>query len=71
MTGMDIADEASVNSLIQNGSLTIPTTLSQEKAINPFLRCSHQAVRQAFAGQLADLTEESVFTELRKLKNAF
>lgn len=51
---------------------TLPSTLGQEKLINPYLRCQHAAVRAA--AQSRDARAQSdleVFAALRQWKNEF
>ena len=48
---------------------TIPTTLGEERATNPFLRPSDPAIRQHLAMQDADNTQ--VFAEIRRRKDHF
>jgi hydroxyacylglutathione hydrolase len=48
---------------------TVPTTLGQEKATNPFLRVNEPAVRAALGMERASPVE--VFTELRHRKDRF
>jgi hydroxyacylglutathione hydrolase len=48
---------------------TIPTTLDEEKAANPFLRADVPAVAEAVG--LAGKTPAEVFTEIRARKNKF
>jgi hydroxyacylglutathione hydrolase len=65
------ADE--VRTLRAMGTPTLPTTVAQECASNPFLRCDAKAVRDAIATRLgrapADRTE--TFAELRRWKDGF
>ena len=58
---------------VQLGLPTLPTTLSLEKKINPFLRLSNPTLIQQvkkLSGMLCD-TELSTFTALRQLKDNF
>lgn len=48
---------------------TVPTTLKQEIATNPFLRADSLEIRQTLAMQGA--TDLAVFTEIRERKNRF
>lgn len=52
---------------------SLPTTLAQEKRVNPFLRCHVPAVRQAAQGWTGtDLADDAaVFATLREWKNGF
>ncbi len=55
------------------GQPTIPTTIADERAVNPFLRTSTPAVRRA-AARLADQrsdTDATVFATLRRWKDDF
>jgi hydroxyacylglutathione hydrolase len=64
---------AKVQELMANNISSIPSTLNQEKAINPFLRCTVTNVIAA-AEQYANkkLTNEvEVFASLRQWKNVF
>lgn len=55
-----------------SGRPTLPSTLAQEKHINPYLRCQHAAVRAAAqAYDPAARTELEVFAALRRWKNEF
>jgi hydroxyacylglutathione hydrolase len=55
------------------GLPTLPTTLAQERATNPFLRCDTPAVRTAVAGQLGRMPADRVetFAALRRWKDGF
>lgn len=65
----DYRDE--VNRLRAQEKPTIPTTIRQEKWINPFLRCNEPSIMKAVASRTDDLSELSVFTALREWKNEF
>ena len=54
---------------IANGRWTIPTTIDEEKAANPFLRADVPAVAAAVG--LAGKPAAEVFTEIRARKNKF
>ena len=55
-----------------NGEPTIPYTLEQDLAVNPFLRVAEEALRQAAKAHDADLSNPaSVFGTLREMKNNF
>ena len=54
---------------IANGQWTIPTTIDEEKAANPFLRADVPAVAAAVG--LAGKPAAEVFTEIRARKNKF
>lgn len=51
------------------GEATVPTTISAEKATNPFLRAGDPGIR-AHLG-LADAADEDVFAEIRRRKDNF
>lgn len=57
------------------GLPTLPTTLSEERAANPFLRSDHAAIRAAIAARLERspdaLSRVEVFAELRRWKDGF
>ncbi|MCW4151926.1 hydroxyacylglutathione hydrolase [Halomonas sp. 18H] len=50
---------------------TLPSTLGRERRINPFLRCSNPAIRQAAAAQGQADTDAATFTTLRAWKDSF
>jgi hydroxyacylglutathione hydrolase len=60
---------AQFEKLRQDGKLTVPTTLSEEKATNPFLRAGDPEVQKAVGMPGADAS--AVFAELRDRKNRF
>lgn len=51
------------------GQASLPTTLGQERATNPFLRADDAAIRAQLG--LAEATDLEVFTALRTLKDQF
>jgi hydroxyacylglutathione hydrolase len=51
------------------GKPTLPTTMAEERATNPFLRADTAAVAEAVGKKGAD--PAAVFTEIRERKNAF
>lgn len=57
----------------QQGLATIPTTIGQEKAINPFLRCAKKPLMDSLQAQLATKLSDpfACFTTLRKYKDQF
>jgi hydroxyacylglutathione hydrolase len=59
--------------LLESGGFTTPSTLSQELATNPFLRCSEMTIRKNVAEKLfADNSSpQAVFAALRKKKDSF
>lgn len=63
---------ARVRALRADGRPSVPSTLAEEKATNPFLRCAQPAVRAALAGRLAvDAGNVEVFAALREWRNGF
>jgi len=60
-------------SLRERGLPTLPTTIAQERAVNPFLRAGERAVQAALAAQLHEKATDrlSAFTLLREWKNRF
>lgn len=63
---------ASVAARRARGEPTVPSTLAEEKATNPFLRCTvPEVVASAVAHGAADSTPLAVFTELRAWRNVF
>ena len=54
------------------GEATVPSTLAQEKATNPFLRCGEPALAAAARSRVAQASDPlAVFTALREWKNVF
>jgi hydroxyacylglutathione hydrolase len=60
---------AKIEKLRAENKLTVPTTLADEKATNPFLRAGDPKVQKAVAMSGADAS--AVFAELRERKNRF
>ncbi|NRA88285.1 MAG: hydroxyacylglutathione hydrolase [Rhizobiales bacterium] len=60
---------AEVKMLRSKNLPTLPTTLSNEKSTNPFLRCYDAEIRKTLNMQNA--SDEAVFTELRLRKDSF
>lgn len=58
-----------ITQLRENNTATIPTSLKQELATNPFLRVNSAEIRSSL--NLEGATELKVFTELRKRKDNF
>jgi len=58
-----------VKQLRANKQATVPTTLAQELATNPFLRTNSPEIQKTLAMQGA--SELAIFTELRERKNRF
>jgi hydroxyacylglutathione hydrolase len=57
----------------QDGRATLPSTITDERAANPFLRVDEAAVRAAVATRLgrAPLDRVDTFAELRRWKDGF
>jgi len=63
---------ARVDALRQADIPTVPTTVGQERAVNPFLRSRDAAVRRAVAGQGGDVSNDAAaFGALRGWKDNF
>jgi hydroxyacylglutathione hydrolase len=60
---------AEVEQLRQQGLPTIPSTLGQERAANPFLRPADAAIRRLLGMESA--TDAEVFGEIRRRKDQF
>jgi hydroxyacylglutathione hydrolase len=60
---------AKIEKLRAENELTVPTTLAEEKATNPFLRAGDPKVQKAVGMAGADAS--AVFAELRERKNRF
>lgn len=62
-----------VATLRDQGRFTTPSTVAEECATNPFLRCDKQGIVKTVAGKFAGeaLDPVSVFTALRRLKDSF
>ncbi|WP_298256389.1 hydroxyacylglutathione hydrolase [uncultured Litoreibacter sp.] len=58
-----------VEQLREQGDPTVPTTLAQELATNPFLRCANPEIRTKLG--LEQASDSEVFAELRRLKDHF
>lgn len=58
-----------VFSLRAKNAMTLPVTLGQEKATNPFLRWNDPEIRKNLS--MKDSTDEEVFAEIRKRKDNF
>jgi hydroxyacylglutathione hydrolase len=55
-----------------NGQPTLPSTLTQELAINPFMRSRQPSVVQAVQQRSPSASDEvAVFAQLREWKNQF
>ncbi|MFB1010523.1 MAG: hydroxyacylglutathione hydrolase C-terminal domain-containing protein, partial [Thiopseudomonas sp.] len=64
---------ARVEGLRAQGRISLPGSIAQERAINPFLRCSQPAILATLARQnrLQDHDPVEVFTALRAWKDGF
>ena len=62
-----------VRALRAASKTTLPSTIAQEIATNPFLRCDTPGVRDAIAGRLGHASADRVetFAELRRWKDVF
>lgn len=60
---------AEIMHLRERGQLTLPTTIGQELATNPFLRTSDRQIRTGLSMDKA--SDEEVFTRIRALKDKF
>ena len=60
---------AEVAALRAADRFTLPTTIAEERATNPFLRAGEAAVKQAMG--LAGADADAVFAEMRARKNRF
>jgi len=58
-----------VEALRRKGEFTLPTTLAQELATNPFLRAQDRGIRGALGLEAAG--DVAVFARLREMKNSF
>ncbi|TXK95993.1 hydroxyacylglutathione hydrolase [Methylococcaceae bacterium HT1] len=58
-----------IKELRANNQPTVPTTLEQELATNPFLRADSASIQKTLGMQ--DASELAVFTEIRQRKNRF
>ena len=59
----------SVEALIEKGEPTVPSTIAEEKATNPFLRVAEPSIRSVLNMEAA--TDEEVFAVLRQRKDSF
>jgi len=58
-----------VGQAVSKGRNTVPSTMSQEKATNPFLRAEAVAIKEAL--NMPDARPEEVFAKLRRRKDIF
>ncbi len=56
-----------------NASCTLPTTVAEEKLINPFLRCNDNSIKKELDTKYSKtfVTEQEVFSYLRQWKDHF
>ena len=52
-----------------NGEPTIPSTVGNEKQVNPFMRCSDKRIREHL--KMENATDAEVFGKIRGLKDNF
>jgi hydroxyacylglutathione hydrolase len=50
---------------------TTPSTIEEERATNPFMRCDESSVREALGPGFAQRETHEVFAELRRRKDGF
>lgn len=55
----------------QKSPLSLPSTLETEQLINPFLRAHTPEIKALFKTELQSLTELSIFTHIRQLKDNY
>lgn len=60
-----------VSRLRAQGISTIPSTLKQEKLINPFLRCDQPSIKKSVANKAVDDSDVETFAALRRWKDEF
>ena len=63
------ARAARVEALRAQGKPTLPTTIAEELATNPFLRAADPGIRRHLG--MENATDEAVFAELRRRKDSF
>jgi len=64
-----VARMARVDELRRSGAPTVPSTLAEELATNPFLRTDNPSIRQQL--QMARAKDWQVFAEIRRRKDEF
>ena len=64
-----IARIAQAKTDLAAGKMTVPTTLAQEHATNPYLRVGLQSVKDAL--NMSEASDEAVFAEMRRRRNSF
>jgi len=61
-----------IQSVINSGGCSLPSTIATERAINPFLRCDSEAIKRlAFNHYGQEVNEEEIFRLIRQLKDNF
>jgi hydroxyacylglutathione hydrolase len=62
-----------VAALRAKGRPTVPSTMIEERATNPFLRCHHKEIQETICGRFPDIERDpvSVFAKVRELKDRF
>ena len=56
---------------VPKNSCTTPSTIEEERATNPFLRCAEPSVRAALGAAFANAGDVEVFAEVRRRKDSF
>ncbi|MBC7002586.1 hydroxyacylglutathione hydrolase [Photobacterium sp. BZF1] len=60
-----------VSRMRAQGISTIPSTLKQEKLINPFLRCDQLSIKKSVANKAVNDSDVETFAALRRWKDEF
>ena len=60
-----------VSRMRAQGISTIPSTLKQEKLINPFLRCDQPSIKKSVANKAVNDSDVETFAALRRWKDEF
>ncbi|AJR07675.1 hydroxyacylglutathione hydrolase [Photobacterium gaetbulicola] len=60
-----------VSRMRAQGISTIPSTLKQEKLINPFLRCDQPSIKKSVANKAVNESDVETFAALRRWKDEF
>ncbi|KHT63631.1 hydroxyacylglutathione hydrolase [Photobacterium gaetbulicola] len=60
-----------VSRMRAQGISTIPSTLKQEKLINPFLRCDQPSIKKSVANKSVNESDVETFAALRRWKDEF
>lgn len=55
----------------RQGNYSSPSTLKEEKATNPFLRCHMDSVREHCSGAAPDATDVEIFRAIRLMRNSY